>query len=153
MTTETARIEFATKDPVTARRYLGTEQMGYLTAETKGFILDGVKRGICRVRDPFMYGGASGVVPETRDRDVWDPFIARVQELHDRDFASRPQPVTFLPNDMPIGYGGEWGEQLESHIAWWGESSTWEHQARESGVGFMRFVGPAIPLTVEGATE
>ena len=153
MTTEPTRIEFATNDPATARRYLATEQMDYLTVETKEFILDGVKKGICRVRDPFMYGGASGVVPETRDRDVWGPFIARVQELHDRDFASRPQPVTLLPNGMPTGYRIEWGEQLESHISWWGESSTWERKARESGVGFMRFVGPAIPLTGEETTE
>lgn len=153
MTTETTRIEFATNDPDTARRYLATEQMDYLTVETKEFILDGVKKGICRVRDPFMYGGASGVVPETRDRDVWGPFIARVQELHDRDFASRPQPVPLLPNCMPDGYRIEWGEQLESHIAWWGESSMWERKARESGVGFMRFVGPAIPLTDEEPTE
>lgn len=143
-------IEFATKDPVTARRYLDTEQMDYLTAETKEFILDGVKKGICRVRDPLMYGGASGVVPETHDRDVWDPFTARVQELHNRDYASRPQPITLLPNGMPIGYRIEWGEQLKSHIAWWGEAPTWERMVRASGEGFMRFVGPAIPLTAEG---
>lgn len=144
-------IEFATKDPETARRYLDTEQMCYLTDRTREVILEGVKKGICRVRDPLMYGGASGVVPETKDRALWDPFIARVKELHGQDFASRPQPVKFLPNGMPIGYRIEWGEQLESHIAWRGESSTWERMARESGEGFMRFVGPAIPLTAEEA--
>ena len=146
-------IEFATNDPETARRYLDTGQMGYLTAETKEAILGGVEKGICRVRDPFMYGGASGVVPETSDRDVWDPFIARIQELHDRDFASRPQPVTFLPNDIPVGFQIEWGQQLESHIAWWGEESLWERKVRESGDGFMRFVGPAIPLPVKEDTK
>lgn len=146
-------IEFATNDPANARRYLDTEQMNYLTAETKEFILDGVEKGICRARDPLMYGGASGVVPEAKDRALWEPFIARVQELHDRDFASRPQPVRLLPNGMPAGYRIEWGEQLESHIAWWGEEPMWERKARESGDGFMRFVGPPIPLPVEEPTE
>lgn len=151
-------IEFATKDHVTARRYLDTEQMDYLTAETKEFILDGVKKGICRVRDPLMYGGSSGVVPETRDRDVWDPFIAHVQELHDRDFASRPQPVRLLPSGAPVGYSIEWGEEMttksgSTFISWWEDTRFGEERAREAARGFMRFVGPATPLTVEEPTK
>lgn len=86
-------IEFATNDINQARQYLNCEEMSYLTEKTKQVILDGVEQGICRVRDPFMYGGSSGIVPETKDPEVWNSFIDQVKTLHDRDFDNRPHPT------------------------------------------------------------
>lgn len=140
-------IEFATNDVIQARRYLNYEQMTYLTDETKQTILDGVKQGICRVRDPHMYGGSSGVVPETKDPDVWNPFIERVQKLHNRDFENRPKPFTFNPGDQPDGYEVEWGQKYEDgSILWWGTDAISEDMARQSDSPVIRYVGPVIPV-------
>lgn len=146
-------IEFATNDINQARRYLNCEQMTYLTDETKQTILDGVKQGICRVRDPQMYGGSSGVVPETKDPDVWNPFIERVQKLHNRDFENRPKPVTLNPGDKPDGYEVEWGQKYEDgSILWWGTEAISEDMARQSDSPVIRYVGPVIPVQ-EGDDE
>lgn len=140
-------IEFATNDINQARRYLNCEQMAYLTGETKQAILDGVKQGICRVRDPQMYGGSSGVVPETKDPDVWNPFIEQVQKLHDRDFENRPKPFTFNPGLLPDGYEVEWGHWTEDgDIFWWGTNDVSVRIARDHERPVIRYVGPVIPV-------
>lgn len=146
-------IEFATNDINQARRYLNCEQMTYLTDETKQAILDGVKQGICRVRDPQMYGGSSGVVPETKDPDVWNPFIEQVQKLHDRDFENRPKPFTFNPGDKPDGYEIEWGHWMEDgHILWWGTDDVSARMARDHERPVIRYVSPVIHIK-EGDDE
>lgn len=146
-------IEFATNDINQARRYLNCEQMTYLTDETKQAILDGVKQGICRVRDPQMYGGSSGVVPETKDPTVWNPFIEQVQKLHDRDFENRPKPSTFKPGNLPDGYEVEWGQKYEGgSITWWGTDAISEDMARKSDSPVIRYVSPVIPVQ-EGDDE
>ena len=147
-------IEFATNDINQARQYLNCEQMTYLTDETKQAILDGVKQGICRVRDPQMYGGSSGVVPETKDPTVWNPFIERVQKLRDRDFANRPKPFAFKLGNLPDGYEVEWGQQHEDDddVLWWGTEDIHEDLARKSGRAVIRYVSPAIPAQ-EGDDE
>lgn len=146
-------IEFATNDVNQARRYLNCEQMTYLTDETKQAILDGVKQGICRVRDPQMYGGSSGVVPETKDPDVWNPFIERVQKLHDRDFANRPKPFAFKPGNLPDGYEVEWGQQYENgNILWWGTDDVSARIARDHERPVIRYISPVIPVQ-EGDDE
>lgn len=146
-------IEFATNDANQARQYLNCEQMTYLTDETKQAILDGVERGICRVRDPHMYGGSSGVVPETKDPDVWNPFIEQVQKLHDRDFENRPKPFTFNPGNLPDGYEVEWGHWMEDgDILWWGTNDVSVRMARDHERPVIRYVGPAIPVQ-EGDDE
>lgn len=140
-------IEFATNDANQARRYLNCEQMAYLTDETKQAILDGVKQGICRVRDPQMYGGSSGVVPETKDPTVWNPFIERVQKLHDRDFENRPKPFTFKPGDKPDGYEVEWGQRKEDgSVLWWGTEDIDVDLARRSERPAIRYVSPVITV-------
>lgn len=146
-------IEFATNDINQARRYLNCEQMTYLTDETKQAILDGVKQGICRVRDPQMYGGSSGVVPETKDPDVWNPFIEQVQKLHDRDFENRPKPFTFKPGLLPDGYEVEWGHWTEDgHIFWWGTNDVSVRIARDHERPVIRYVSPVIHIK-EGDDE
>ncbi|WP_049182239.1 hypothetical protein [Corynebacterium sp. 805_CJEI] len=146
-------IEFATNDANQARRHLNCEQMTYLTDETKQAILNGVKQGICRVRDPQMYGGSSGVVPETKDPTVWNPFIEHVQKLHDRDFENRPKPFTFKPGNLPDGYEVEWGHWMEDgHIFWWGTDDVSVRIARDHERPVIRYVGPAIPVQ-EGDDE
>lgn len=147
-------IEFATNDINQARQYLNCEQMTYLTDETKQVILDGVKQGICRVRDPHMYGGSSGVVPDTKDPDVWNPFIEHVQKLHDRDFENRPKPFAFKPGNLPDGYEVEWGQQHEDGdgVLWWGTSEVSERIARKSGRAVIRYVSPVTPVQ-EGDDE
>lgn len=138
-------LEFATNDANQARRYLNCEQMTYLTDETKQAILDGVKQGICRVRDPQMYGGSSGVVPETKDPDVWNPFIEQVQKLHDRDFENRPKPFTFKPGLLPDGYEVEWGQRKEDgSVLWWGTEDIHVDLARRSERPAIRYVSPVI---------
>ena len=146
-------LEFATNDANQARRYLNCEQMTYLTDETKQAILDGVKQGICRVRDPQMYGGSSGVVPETKDPDVWNPFIEHVQKLHDRDFENRPKPVTLNPGDKPDGYEIEWGHWTEDgDIFWWGTNDVSARIARDHERPVIRYVSPVIHIK-EGDDE
>lgn len=147
-------IEFATNDINQARRYLNCEQMAYLTDETKQAILDGVERGICRVRDPHMYGGSSGVVPDTKDPEVWNPFIEHVQKLHDRDFENRPKPFAFKPGNLPDGYEVEWGQRHKDGggILWWGTGEVSERMARESGRAVIRYVSPVTPVQ-EGDDE
>ena len=140
-------IEFATDNINQARQYLNCEEMAYLTEETKQVILDGVEQGICRVRDPFMYGGSSGIVPETKDPEVWDPFIDQVKTLHDRDFANRPQPLAFAPGDLPDGYEIEWGDASEGDgILWWGTDEISESLARRNGHPVIRYIGPIVTL-------
>lgn len=147
-------LEFATNDANQARRYLNCEQMTYLTDETKQAILDGVKQGICRVRDPQMYGGSSGVVPETKDPDVWNPFIEQVQKLHDRDFENRPKPFAFKPGNLPNGYEVEWGQQHEDGdgVLWWGTSEVSARIARDHERPVIRYVSPVIHIK-EGDDE
>lgn len=96
-------IEFATNKPTSARRFLDGVKMDYLTEDTKNFIIDGVERGLCRVRDPFMYGGSSGVVP-TGYSDEISEFMAEVRERTTWDYKNRPQEVVLSPKDLPDGY-------------------------------------------------
>lgn len=147
-------IEFATNDINQARQYLNCEQMTYLTHETRQAILDGVERGICRVRDPHMYGGSSGVVPDTKDRTIWDPFIERVQKLHDRDFANRPKTFTFAPGNLPDGYKVEWGQQHKegAGVLWWGTEDIHKDLARRNGRAVFRYISPTFPVQ-EGDDE
>lgn len=155
-------LEFATNQRATAAEYLDHEQMDYLTVETKDYILDGVSEGICRVRDPLMYGGSSGIVPESGDRSVWEPWVARLKELHDRDYKLRPQAFTLTPGDLPDGYEVEWGYEIgddRKHIFWRGTThSTFgaRHCAEDCIADgnrlFRRIIGPSIevdPRTME----
>lgn len=142
-------IEFATSRERDAARFLSGIQFRYMTDETKQFILDGVKRGIVRVRDPHMYGGQSGVVP-TGPRSETDPFMDELKNLHDRDVATRPDPILFPIDGLPDGFDIQWGSRIHhdegtSHIAWWGASEVWRDYAHEAdpGDGYYRIVGPA----------
>lgn len=76
-------IEFATNDVNTAHRYL--EDAGDVGPEVASVLLDGVKNGICRVRDPYMYGGQTAALPETKNEDEWHDFLTRINEAAKRD--------------------------------------------------------------------
>lgn len=76
-------IEFATNDVYTARRYL--ERAGDVGPEVTSVLLDGVKNGICRVRDPNMYNGQTAALPETKNEDEWHDFLTRISEAAKRD--------------------------------------------------------------------
>ena len=76
-------IEFATNDAKTARKYL--EEAGDVGPEVTAVLLDGVQNGICRVRDPYMYGGQTAALPETKNEDEWSDFLARINEAAKRD--------------------------------------------------------------------
>ncbi|MGV0434202.1 hypothetical protein ACUY3H_04465 [Corynebacterium ureicelerivorans] len=76
-------IEFATNNANTARKYL--EEAGDVGPEVTAVLLDGVKNGICRVRDPYMYGGQTAALPETKNADEWSDFLARINEAAKRD--------------------------------------------------------------------
>lgn len=147
-------IEFATSSERDAHRFLSGDNFNYLTDETKQFILDGVKRGLCRVRDPLMYGGQSGVVPESVNRADLDPFMDELKRLHDRDVETRRKPVLLPLDGLPAGYEIEWGERLcreggKSHIAWWGTSEFSRERAHKAapGDGYFRVIGPAIEVS------
>lgn len=71
-------IEFATNDVNTARKYL--EYAGDVGPEVTAVLLDGVKNGVCRVRDPYMYNGQTAAIPETKDEQAWDEFMAAVMK-------------------------------------------------------------------------
>lgn len=147
-------IEFATNDRRRAERYLRHEQMNYLSAETREYILAGVEAGVCRVRDPLMYGGSSGIVPETTDREAWDTWSSRLKELHDDDRRTRPRTFVLSPGDLPDGYEVEWGTEIGGdHIFWRG--TTHEVlgmgycmvQSQEDGRRlFRRIIGPSIEV-------
>ena len=76
-------IEFATNDVYTARKYL--EKAGDVGPEVTNVLLDGVKNGICRVRDPYMYNGQTAALPETKNEDEWNDFLTRVNDAAKRD--------------------------------------------------------------------
>lgn len=150
-------IEFASKNPGDVDKFLTGDNFKYLSDETRDHIRSGVRDGLCRVRDPFMYGGSSGIVPEEGvDVAHWKAFRDELQRYHDQDIANRPQPVTLTRGDLPDGFHLEWGERLiledagKAHIAWWGTGEWDEENAREANYGgYWRIVGPAhaIPGT------
>lgn len=149
-------IEFATSDVRNAARFLNGDNFHYLTDETKQHILDGVRRGLCRVRDPLMYGGQSGVVPENVSRSFLDPFMDELKRLHDRDMETRRKPLLFAMDGLPDGFSVEWGQRLHhedgrSHIYWQGTSEWHRERVMEADPGdrYYRVVGPEMEASDE----
>lgn len=71
-----AFIEFATNDEKEARKFL--DQVTDVGDEVKEVLIQGVADGICRVRNPWMYGGQTAAIPETKDSGLWDEFMANL---------------------------------------------------------------------------
>lgn len=83
-------IEFATNDPATAQRYLDNGDTDYMSDELKDAIIDAVKAGACRIRDPYMYNGSPDMV-KTSDTttEAWDHHMSIIKPLFNRDWANR----------------------------------------------------------------
>lgn len=71
-----AFVEFATNDEREARKFL--DQVTDVGDEVKEVLVQGVADGICRVRNPRMYGGHTAAIPETNDSNLWDGFMAKL---------------------------------------------------------------------------
>lgn len=71
-----AFIEFATNDEKEARKFL--DQVTDVGDEVKEVLIQGVADGICRVRNPWMYGGKTAAIPETDDSGLWDEFMTNL---------------------------------------------------------------------------
>lgn len=118
-------IEFATGDPKEAERRLRTAHP-YYQDDFVDYVVQGVKDGIVRVRDPHMYGGDADIVPQLgRDEaDKWEAWCKPLLAMRDRDLAR-------IPKAMHIGYKEiEYGARIgierdedgnitdEGHILW-----------------------------------
>ncbi|MFW9146009.1 hypothetical protein ACOJAK_11935 [Corynebacterium striatum] len=120
-------IEFATSDPKEAERRLRTAHP-YYQDDFVDYVVQGVKDGIVRVRDPHMYGGDADIVPQLGkdEADRWEEWCKPLITMRDRDLARIPKP-------MHIGYKEiEYGARIgikrdedgnitdEGHIMWSG---------------------------------
>ena len=91
-------IEFATSDPKEAERRLRAAHP-YYQDDFVDYVVQGVKDGIIRVRDPHLYGGNADLVPQLGkdEADRWEEWCKPLIAMRDRDLARIPKP-------MHIGY-------------------------------------------------
>lgn len=118
-------IEFATSDPKEAERRLRTAHP-YYQDDLVDYVVQGVKDGIIRVRDPHMYGGNADIVPQLGkdEADRWEEWCKPLIAMRDRDLDRIPKPIHLGPGE--IGYGARIGIERdedgnitdEGHIFW-----------------------------------
>lgn len=118
-------IEFATSDPKEAERRLRTAHP-YYQDDFVDYVVQGVKDGIVRVRDPHMYGGDADIVPQlgNDEADKWEEWCKPLLALRDRDLARIPKPMHIGYKE--IEYGARIGIERdedgnitdEGHIMW-----------------------------------
>lgn len=118
-------IEFATSDPKEAERRLRTAHP-YYQDDFVAYVIQGVKDGIVRVRDPHMYGGNADAVPQLGkdEADKWEEWCKPLLAMRDRDLARIPKPFHTGPREIECGarIGIERDEDGnitdEGHIMW-----------------------------------
>lgn len=118
-------IEFATSDPKEAERRLRTAHP-YYQDDVVDYVVQGVKDGIVRVRDPHMYGGNADIVPQLGkdEADRWEEWCKPLLAMRDRDLDRIPKPIHLGPGE--IEYGARIGIERdedgnitdEGHIFW-----------------------------------
>ena len=118
-------IEFATRDPKEAERRLRTAHP-YYQDDLVDYVVQGVKDGIIRVRDPHMYGGNADLVPQLGkdEADRWEKWCKPLITMRDRDLARIPKPIHI--GHKEIEYGARIGIERdkdgnitdEGHIFW-----------------------------------
>lgn len=118
-------IEFATSDPKEAERRLRTAHP-YYQDDFVDYVVQGVKDGIVRVRDPHMYGGDADIVPQLGkdEADRWEEWCKPLLAMRDRDLARIPKPMHIGYKE--IEYGARIGIERdedgnitdEGHILW-----------------------------------
>ena len=118
-------IEFATSDPKEAERRLRTAHP-YYQDDLVDYVVQGVKDGIIRVRDPHMYGGDADIVPQLGkdEADKWEEWCKPLIAMRDRDLARIPKPMHIGYKE--IEYGARIGVERdkdgnitdEGHIMW-----------------------------------
>ena len=118
-------IEFATSDPKEAERRLRTAHP-YYQDDFVDYIIQGVKDGLVRVRDPHMYGGDADIVPQLGkdEADKWEEWCKPLLAMRDRDLARIPKPIHTGYKEIEYGarIGIERDEEgnitKEGHIMW-----------------------------------
>lgn len=118
-------IEFATSDPKEAERRLRTAHP-YYQDDFVDYVVQGVKDGIVRVRDPHMYSGDADIVPQLGkdEADRWEEWCKPLLAMRDRDLARIPKPMHIGYKE--IEYGARIGIERdedgnitdEGHIMW-----------------------------------
>lgn len=118
-------IEFATSDPKEAERRLRTAHP-YYQDDLVDYVVQGVKDGIVRVRDPHMYGGNADIVPQLGkdEADKWEEWCKTLLVMRDRDLDRIPKPIH--TGYKEIEYGARIGIKRdeygnitdEGHIFW-----------------------------------
>ena len=118
-------IEFATSDPKEAERRLRTAHP-YYQDDVVDYVVQGVKDGIVRVRDPHMYGGNADIVPQLGkdEADRWEEWCKPLLAMRDRDLDRIPKPIH--TGYKEIEYGARIGIKRdedgsitdEGHIFW-----------------------------------
>lgn len=118
-------IEFATSDPKEAERRLRTAHP-YYQDDFVDYVVQGVKDGIVRVRDPHMYGGDADLVPQLGkdEADKWEEWCRPLLAMRDRDLSRIPKPLHIGYKE--IEYGARIGIERdkdgnitdEGHILW-----------------------------------
>lgn len=118
-------IEFATSDPKEAERRLRTAHP-YYQDDLVDYVVQGVKDGIIRVRDPHMYGGNADLVPQLGkdEADKWEEWCKPLITMRDRDLDRIPKPIHIGYKE--IEYGARIGVERdedgnitkEGHIMW-----------------------------------
>ena len=124
-------IEFATSDPQEAERRLRTAHP-YYQDDFVDYVVQGVKDGIVRVRDPHMYGGNADIVPQLGkdEADRWEEWCKPLLVMRDRDLARIPKPIHTGYKEIEYGarIGIEYDENgnitKKGHIMW-NEGSEW----------------------------
>lgn len=118
-------IEFATSDPKEAESRLRTAHP-YYQDDLVNYVVQGVKDGIIRVRDPHMYGGNADLVPQLGkdEADRWEEWCKPLLTMRDRDLARIPKPTHIGYKEIEYGtrIGIERDEDGnitdEGHIMW-----------------------------------
>lgn len=118
-------IEFATSDPQEAERRLRTAHP-YYQDDLVDYVVQGVKDGIIRVRDPHMYGGNADLAPQLGkdEADRWEEWCKPLLAMRDRDLDRIPKPIH--TGYKEIEYGARIGIKRdedgnitdEGHIFW-----------------------------------
>lgn len=125
MTPETiTRVEFATSDPLQAERWL-RDAHPYYRDDFVAYVVQGVKDGIVRVRNPHMHKSAD-IVPRLQkdEADEWEKWSKPLIAMRDRDLARIPKPINI--GHTNIEYGARIGIEYddsgnvtdEGHIMW-----------------------------------
>lgn len=150
------RLEFTTSNPQEAERWL-RDAHPYYQGDFVDYVVQGVKDGVVRVRNPYFHKDGAGVVPclGKDEADKWEEWSKPLLAMRDRDLSRIPQPIPVGPYDIEYGArvgieydesgnvteeghvmwlrGNEWGREFSIETALKGDRKLWSRRITDVG--------------------